>query len=146
MWFIKRFASFISACVCVFIIGSLVWASGLCKLKDISGKRTFYLYSASSQALQVETLTFSQIFSVKGESVRFSLSADSDKRATAEEILSSYGAQILWQETVDGVTSYYAQTPRFSNGVQIQGKKINLHVAVSDTECVVGNPIIFGGF
>ena len=145
MWLIKRVYSFVSACVCVAVVGGLLWASGLCKLKEIDGKRTFYLYSASSQAVAVPTLKFEHLFSVKGESVRFSLNG-ADGQKIAEGILSNYGAELIQKETVDGVTSYYAYSPCFSNGIHLFSQKINLHVAVNDDECVVGNPIIFGGF
>jgi hypothetical protein len=42
--------------------------------------------------------------------------------------------------------SYYAFSPNLPNGTQVQGKKINLHIAVSAERCTVGTPIIFGGF
>lgn len=145
MCLIKRVYSFVSALVCVAVVGGLVWASSLCKLKAIDGKRTFYLYSASSQAMAVQTLKFEHIFSVKGESVRFPLNGK-DAQTTAEEILSRYGAELISKEVVDGITSYYAQSPCFSNGITLFGQKVNLHVAVNADECVVGNPIIFGGF
>ena len=146
MWrFLKRLWSCMVTLVCVVVVGSLVWASNLCKLKDIDGKRAFYLYSASSQAKRVETLRFEQLFSVKGESVRFAVT-QTEKEGLIEELFDKYDAELVCTEYVDGVTSYYAVTPRWNGGVVIDGKTVNLHVAIGDKECVVGTPIIFGGF
>ena len=145
LWILRRIYAVISAVVCVCLIGCMLWTSNLCKLKAIDGKRTFYLYSASSQATIVSTLHFSQIFSVKGESVRFSLDG-ANGADTAERILSLYGATLVYKEEISGTTSYYAISPRFSNHVNVGGQKINLHVSVNAQDCVVGNPIIFGGF
>ena len=145
LWILRRIYAVISAFVCVCVVGGMLWASGLCKLKAIDGTRTFYLYSASSQAMAVSTLTFEQIFSVKGESVRFPLNGKTPEE-TVENVLSLYGATLVYKEEISGTTSYYAYTPRFSNKVLLGGKKINLHVAVNAQDCVVGCPIIFGGF
>ena len=146
MWrFIKRLYSFTATLVCVAVVGALVWASNLCKLKDIDGKRAFYLYSASSQAKIVETLRFEQLFSVKGESVRFAITKD-EREMVAEQVFAKYGAQLVFTEQLDGVICYYGISERLGGGVVVNGKSVNLHVAISQTECVVGCPIIFGGF
>ena len=146
MWrFFKRLWSCTVTLVCVVVVGALVWASNLCKLKDLDGKRAFYLYSASSQAKRVETLRFEELFSVKGESVRFAVT-QTEKAGLLEEILNKYDAELVFTEYVDGVTSYYAVTPRFSGGVVVDGQTVNLHVAIGERECVVGTPMIFGGF
>ncbi len=141
---LKRLYTFLTTVVVVGVASCFLFAGNLCKLKDIDGKRTFYLYSASSQATQVQTLRFEDLFSVKGESVRFALVEDG--RTTAEDILSRYDATVCLEERVDGVTSYYAVSPRLGVGVRVGEYTVNLHVAVSTEECVVGSPIIFGGF
>ena len=145
MWILKKIWSFIVAVVSIITVGGLLWASNLCKFKEIDGMRTFYLHSSSSQAQQVSTLRFEDIFSVKGESVRFAR-CDEEESALVNGILEKYGATLIFSEQVDGVTSYYATTHAFSSGILLNGCKINLHVAVGKTECVVGTPMIFGGF
>ncbi|MBR2024161.1 MAG: YwmB family TATA-box binding protein [Clostridia bacterium] len=146
MWrWIKRLYSFTATLVCVAVVGTLVWASNLCKLKDIEGKRAFYLYSASSQAKIVENLRFEHLFSVRGESVRFAVTK-AERETVAENVLQKYGAELVFTEETDGVVCYYGITERFGQSVMVNGKPVNLHVAVSQTECVVGYPIIFGGF
>lgn len=145
MWMVKKLWAFMVTVLCVAVVGGLVWASNLCKLKDIEGVRTFYLYSASSQAKQVSTLRFEEVFSVKGESVRFDRNGKTESELV-NEFFNKYGATLVYSETLDGVTSYYALTPNFNGGVIVNGNTVNLHVAISETECVVGTPIIFGGF
>ena len=145
MWFIKKLWSFIVAISCITVVGGFILASNICKLKEIDGVHTFYLYSASSQAKQVSTLRFEDLFSVKGESVRFDRKGE-DEHKLVNDILDRYGATLTHIEQLDGVNSYYATSPNLYGGVLINGQKINLHVAISETECVIGTPIIFGGF
>ena len=82
---------------------------------------------------------------MKGESVRFDRNGQ-DEYGLVSEILAQYGATLTYTETLDGVTSYYAITPNLYGGVLINGNKINLHIAISENQCVVGTPVIFGGF
>ncbi len=121
-----------------------VKAANVSRLSAFSGERTFYLHSASSQALVKNSLSFSDIFRVRGESVTFTLpKAEKD---FVQELLSDYGAELMDIESACGVTSYYAFVPTWSEGVQIEGKRVNLHIAIEGERCAVGTPIIFGGF
>lgn len=124
-----------------------VWSLNVCRLSAIAGERVFYLQSPSSQGLRKTEIAFPDFFKVRGESVRFSR-AESEKnaRGLAEEIAKKYGAEILRTEESCGVISYYAYAPQWSDGIWLEGQKINLHVAVSAEFCTVGTPIIFDGF
>ena len=118
-----------------------------CRLGAIEGQRTFYLYSVSSQAVQKQTLNFSDLFRVQGESVRFDFFAtDAEKQMLVREILQKYRAELLIKEEILGTVSYYAYAPTLLNGVYVNGKKVNLHIAVAQAQVAVGTPIIFGGF
>lgn len=131
------------ACVFCFCITS----GNVCKLSKIEGKRTFYLDSASSQSLRKSVLEFTDFFRVKGESVRFDLHEISrNVQMLAREIAESYHAEILFVEETGGTLSFYCYTPWLYQGVCVQGKTVNLHIAVSQTQCAVGSPIIFDGF
>ena len=117
------------------------------KLEDLQGERMFYLDSASSQSLLQDKISWLDFPRIRGESVRFSLQ---EKEGNGEEVLQSimekYHAEVLFSEEADGVISYYCYTDEWTDCVVLQGKKVNLHVAVSSLQCVVGAPIIFGGF
>ena len=116
-----------------------------CKLHALSGERTFYLYSPTSQSTQTQTLTLFTLDKVRGESVRFSIK-EQGASELIQELIKQYNAVVLFSETLDSVQSYYAYTPKWKNAITVNGVKVNLHIACSAEECVVGSPIIFGGF
>ena len=76
---------------------------------------------------------------VRGESVYYT----GDR---ADELFSRYHARILHVENACGVTNYYCYSPFLGDSVSVCGHRVNLHVAVSDTQTAAGTPIIFGGF
>jgi len=134
----------IAVCLSAFVVFQ---SAKVCRLSAIQGQRTFYLYSLSSQATQKQTLKFSDLFRVQGESVRFDFSdTDDKKQALVQEILQTYRAELVVKEEILGTVSYYAYAPTLFNGVYVNGKKVNLHIAIGETQVAVGTPIIFGGF
>ena len=143
------FTVFLATAVAVFAL-FCVWSVNVCRLSSIAGERVFYLHSASSQGLRKTGLALSDFTRVRGESVCFALEeeceTDGEALVVAQGIAKEFGAEILKMEVCSGVRSYYAYTPRWANGVLVDGQKINLHVAVSGERCVVGTPIIFDGF
>ena len=114
-------------------------------LSVLEGERTYYLYSPSSQAQMKDTLSVTDAFFLTGESVCFSVAAE-DKENLPKEIAELFRAELIAVESVSGVTSYYLYSTDLRGGVRVQGRKVNLHIAVSGESCVVGTPIIFGGF
>ena len=148
----------VKKCICaaVAVVFSLLLAVGIravnvSKFSAIEGERTFFLDSASSQALIKTELALSDLGRVKGECVSFSIHTyEGGRYALSEEIAveiaARYGAEIQCIEECAGVTSYYAYTARWQEYMLVDGKPVNLHIAVSKEECVVGTPIIFGGF
>ena len=116
---------------------------GVSRFSALDGKRTFYLYSASSQAVIKEEITPWEICFVKGECVTL---AYADKKQTLQEILRLYRAEILFEEKAGGTHSYYCQTQNWAQGIRINGVVVNLHIAFNEEVCAVGAPLIFGGF
>lgn len=123
-----------------------VWGARVCKLSELDGTRVFYLDSASSQGLRTERLRLKDLARVKGESVRFGIDAGETPEEIAKRIAEQYGAEILFAEEACGVVSYYCHTDDWTESVEIGGERVNLHVAVSETQCAVGTPIVFDGF
>jgi hypothetical protein len=64
----------------------------------------------------------------------------------AQKIAQEYGAYSLFKESVCGIDSYYFYSSELPFGIQLSGKRVNLHVAITDEYVVIGTPIIFGGF
>ena len=122
-----------------------VWLSNVCVLRKIDGERTFYVYASSSQATRTQTLDWSQLFFVSGESVRLT-SVPTDGVAFANALADTFRAEILFVEEVGDTLSFYAFSPNLPRGIMLYGEKINLHIAISTRGCVVGSPIIFDGY
>ena len=143
-------AIFLSVLVALlFCIG--VRYANVSKLSALKGERAYYLDSASSQGLQKSTLSVRELFRVRGESVIVDIHEfEGGMYATNEElaraIAEQYGAKLHTIEEACGVISYYGYTPRWQEGVFVQGVFTNLHIAIGKNSCAVGTPIIFGGF
>lgn len=151
MYRLKNFVFISVACLFCLSVGVGVKIMNLSRLSELKGERTYFLDSASSQCLLKTQLTLSEIGRVKGECVQFDLqNYDGGRYATSEEIarniLERYKAKTLLTEEVDRIVSYYAYTPLLQGGLFLQGVRINLHIAISQTRCVVGTPVIFGGY
>ena len=116
-----------------------------CKFSAFAGERTFYLYSASSQGWQTQELRVWELHKVRGESVRFARNGRKAQEIV-EEAVARYGARVVFSESVDGTVCFYAYTDRWEDALCVNGARVNLHIAVSEAECVMGSPIIFGGF
>ncbi len=136
----------------VFALSALVAAAFCCiavrvtnvdKLGAYVGTHTYYLDSTSSQALMKTRLNGLECLRVKGESVRIEGKADA---AFVERVLQEQGASVRFVEETCDVTSYYAYTPQWQESVYIMGERVNLHIAVGEDACVIGYPIIFGGY
>ena len=144
----RRLYQCITTLVALAVVGVIAlgfYAANVCKLGRLSGERVFYLDSPSSQGLRKERLSPLDIFRVEGESVRFTRT-DEGEEALVMRIRDMFEAQVLFTETSCGVTSYYCYVGEWNNGIDLGGEVINLHIAVSETACAVGTPIIFDGF
>lgn len=117
---------------------------------SIKGERTYYLYSRSSNAAMEKNPSLADLFFVRGVSVQVSADESTSPEKFLADILQEFSAQVVLEEKVLSVTSYYAYSERLGRGVVVGGKTVNLHVAVSTREggvgIVVGTPIIFGGY
>lgn len=74
-----------------------------------------------------------------GESVRY----EGDR---AEELAASFRARLVFSEEQGGVKNYYLFSPFLGEGVELCGKRVNLHIAVRENRTAAGTPLIFGGF
>ncbi len=109
------------------------------RFPTLEGERNYYLYSPSSQATIAEKLPVDKLGFLTGESVALD-------GGDPKEIFASYGAELLFVESAEGITSYYGYSDRLAGGKLIAGRLVNLHVAKKGTRVVVGSPLIFGGF
>lgn len=135
------------------------------------GESTYYLYSASSQAEIKQALSLSDLAQLKGESAVYVFEAqgtsfenallndctqaageetllrmNESAAEFASELIAGYGAKLCFAEEIGGTLSFYCYSPRLKGGVILDGRKINLHIAVRAESVAVGTPIIFGGY
>ena len=140
---IKNFISTLLAVLLVAVVMLLTRGIQSSRFPSLTGNRTFYLQSPSSQAWIREELTLLNQFLVKGESVVLPCE---NREETLAKIIEEYAAVLLFEECAGESVSYYFYTPEWTDGVTIDGVFVNLHVAFNGKQCAVGAPLIFGGF
>lgn len=106
------------------------------------GERHVFFLGESSSAEAVEStepLLTELLYSPAGESVQY----DGNRY---EELKEKFRAKLLFREEACGVTNYYLYSPLIRGGIELYGKRVNLHIAVSAQKTAAGTPILFGGF
>ncbi|MBQ4098190.1 MAG: YwmB family TATA-box binding protein [Clostridia bacterium] len=100
-------------------------------------------YKASSTAnfINLTKKEFKFKSGIKSESADIKLNAFNLK-----EFLDVYDAETVFIEKTEAGVSYYAYSNKIKYKKIIDGKKINLHINISNDGVTVGSPIIFGGF
>lgn len=148
MWFwqLKQWLATTLALVVCLLLGVTIRTANTFRLSVLDGEHTYYLHAQSSQALVKTRLNVQDVLFVSGESVEFVLTDERTPLESAQEIAELFQAEILWQEQAGGTHSFYCFTPNWGTGAIISGRAVNLHVAVRGNRCVVGTPMIFGGF
>ena len=95
--------------------------------------------SAEAIVLEGDALPLLLSSNVRGESAVF----QGDR---AEELLKAYRARVLFIEEAAGTVSYYCYSPLFGEGLLLNGKRVNLHIAAGRGQTAAGTPLLFGGF
>ena len=133
---IKAFVLTVMAAACVFFVYALSNSPAFSE-----GTRYEFYTGTSSDTVLLSRSPLDKLFlpETKGESVRY-------RGDRAHEILTQFGAEILFIEEAAGVTNYYCYSSALKNGLDLNGKQVNLHVACNGEETAAGTPIIFGGF
>ena len=154
-YFFKKFISLALSVAVACAVALFVRVENISRFSALRGERTFFLNSASSQGLRAETLSVKDIFRVKGECVRFDLKGydggryalnGSSAEEFAQNLAKKYDAEIVMVEEACGVISFYAYTGRWGDFIYVDGRAVNLHIAVNGEICTVGSPIVFDGF
>lgn len=144
----KQTLRFLLAVLLCAITAVCTLAFSLIKLSKTDGEREFFVGSASSQGLRRTELEFFELGKVTGESVYFQIDGEMLPHVLATDVAKKYRAEIVRVEYACGVYSFYAYSPLWVNGVCIDGRFVNLHIAIDLSRqcCTVGTPIIFGGY
>ena len=99
--------------------------------------------SGTSSSAHIERtdapFSYKLFHAVAGESARFS-------GDVCAQLIASYRAEVLFCEEACGVTNYYCFSPLLGAGILLDGRQVNLHIAVDGGQTAAGTPVIFGGF
>ena len=94
---------------------------------------------SSGEFYSVNSYRFKDVFVGDGVSVTYSPSYNFKK-----EIIDYYGAEIVINNNYDSYAkNYYCYSKALPNAVIINGKKVNIHIAVTENAVTVGFPLIY---
>ena len=123
--------------LCIYAENSKPIFSGYAKNFEVYQSRG----SISSAIKNCTALDMLFMRKVQGEGCKVS-----ESEFDLELFLSDFNAKIVFIEQVDGITSYYAYSPKVKYLENIGERVVNLHVAVSGEQVTLGSPIIYGSF
>ena len=139
----RKFLFTIKAGLCVVLmLGALLFVYARRNAPVFERGEHYELYTGtSSEDIVLASSPFEKLFltGIKGESVRY-------QGNRAEELIKRFHAAVLFIQEAAGVTNYYCYSPVLMRSVQLNGEKVNLHIAVRGSKTAAGTPIIFGGF
>ena len=69
-----------------------------------------------------------------------------DSEIQAVSFLRKYDCEIVFTENVNGIENYYFYSNKLLKKQVLNGKKVNVHLAVSDNGVILGYPIIYGSY
>lgn len=138
----KKAFNFLVAVVSVVVFILLFLANTSFYLKDFNGQFEVYNFSSSSNA----TIT-----STKKEDMKYILNKTGEGCFLSEnieinEILSMLSASVVFTESTENGTSYYAYCSNIKMGKMINNRKINVQIHISEQGIKIGTPIIYGSF
>ncbi len=110
---------------------------------NIEGRHTMYFGSTSSDCKIVDDVDEGAIYfknRLAGESVKVYGNFDE------KSFLSKMHARLVFEEIGENFRCGYYYSPKIRGYKSINGKKVNLHIAVTESGTTVGTPIIFGSY
>ena len=124
-----------TACLlCLVVLSSFILANKLFE-KDI----VYSVNGKSSGEFIKGEISLDKIFLIDGASIK----TDS---YNIEEKLNLLNAKMVHCFTDGEVENYYFFSEKVHNFEIIDGKKVNIHIAVKQGEVVVGSPVIYYGY
>ena len=118
----------------------LVVLSSFIVTNKISAEEIVYsLNGKSSGEFIKEEISLDKIFLIDGVSIKIN-------GCDIEEKLNFLNAKMAHYFTDGEVENYYFFSEKVHNFEIINGKKVNIHLAVKEGEIVVGSPIIYYGY
>lgn len=140
----RRFLITCKEFFCVLLVCACAgFAFALTRLPAFARGEGYEVYAAASSSAEISRtdtpLYFKLTRPTAGESVRY-------QGNYYESLKEYYSAELVFEEEAAGVHNYYLFSPKLGAPVDLGGKLINLHIAVSGEQTAVGTPLIFGGY
>lgn len=134
---IKTSAALLGACVSL----GFVYALGRAPVFEKGTGYEFYCGTSSAEIVVSEDPALTKFLrpDVKGECAYY-------EGNCYGELKERFHAKLLFSERLSGIVNYYLYSPDLGGGVEIGGKRVNLHIAVGGGRTAAGTPLIFGGF
>ena len=114
---------------------------------------SFILYGKSSEFLKGENLIMVINGKSSGEFLEYKsfsnyegLFTSLDKSYNYLELVDNLDAKFVKCEELNGCKNLYFYTNKLPKREVIDGKLINLHVAISEDKISIGTPLIYGGY
>ncbi len=136
---LKKIAAGLSVC----ILAAAAFISLACPVFcGYSGRREVYFKDGSfSEGIRAEQELgfYDLIRGRQGEAI----TTDGE---TAEKIVKDLSARLVFRESFSGGENAYYYTEKLRYIREINGKRVNIQVCVTDGAVKVGTPMIYGGF
>ncbi len=141
--------------ILIVVVGVLASVTCMYSIGDVfpSGMSDAELYINNSQGGKNLSMTICSINppnlgkALKAEQNLLGFGATYPQGVTSEqEILSKARAKVVQVEVVGDIIIYYAYSSRLGQGVNIDGKKVNLQIATDKNKIKIGSPLIMGSY
>ena len=98
-------------------------------------------YSSAENLLTVSQAEFLAVYKVCGESVTLSIDDISES-----ELIEKLHAIKVFENEINGEKHTYYFSYKIKYGVTLNGRTVNLHIALNGDKIKIGTPIIYGSF
>jgi len=128
---------------------------GMLSLMNISGQKLlfdggdYYIFYGGNGGSSSEMVCAERLDALKVKATLKKISGESAtylNKNLKDELITKFNAVVIFTEETADIKNYYAFTDKIDNYIILNGKKINLHIAVSQAKTTIGSPIIFGGY
>ena len=69
-----------------------------------------------------------------------------DSETQAVNFLNSYKCELVYIESVNGIQNYYFFSQNLAKKQVLNGKTVNVHLAVNGERIILGYPLIYGSY
>ena len=131
--------------ICFIVLITISFNTSTPIFKDYANSYELYLNENSSNAkiISANATMYPFIHNKHGESCTVSMV---NNKFDLSKFLIEMGADLVFTETLEEGTCYYAYSPKIKYRKSVGDRIINLHVYIGKNTVKVGSPLIYGGY